>query len=154
MSASKTWKAKTDPLFRGDAAHGVAVPVPDADRSLVRHLLQLESMGQPSPYLSASESEEVAQRFARDEGWVYQAKVPEWDAHKVRHVPFKELLQLLRGNGKGDARWHSSAEVFEAACNVKRDFEHLADFGSIEPQSSEHSQLTARTLFQRRRGKP
>lgn len=154
MSASKpkAWKAKKDPLFRGDVADGVRVPVPDADRSLVRHLLQLESMGQDSPYLSASESEEVARHFARDDGWVYRAEVPEWGPHQVRHVPSKELLQLLRG-GHGDAHWHSIAEIFEAACNVKRDFEHLADFGRIEPRSTENSAHIARTLFRRRQGR-
>ena len=53
------WRRKTDPLYRGDAADAVLIPVPDADASIVRHILYLDGYGRATPYLSTTERMEV-----------------------------------------------------------------------------------------------
>jgi len=50
------WRATQHPLFRGDAASGVGIPRPDADPSIVRHILYLDGPGRETPYLSTTES--------------------------------------------------------------------------------------------------
>jgi hypothetical protein len=51
----------------------------------------------------------------------------------VKHRSRKELLQLLRGKGKGDAQWHSAFEVMRAHQFVEESEEHLADFSGTQP---------------------
>lgn len=130
--AKDPWKLKRDPLYRGDRRGGVALPVPQADRSLVRHILYLEGHGRETPYLSSSESRSTAARFAGSEGSVYIGRPETWATVGVKQRSRKELLQLLRGKGKGDAQWHSAFEVMRAHQFVEEAEEHLADFSSLE----------------------
>jgi hypothetical protein len=126
------WKLKRDPLYRGDRRGGVAVPVPQANRSIVRHILFLEGHGRETPYLSSTESSATASRFAGSDGAVYSGHPENWSAVGVKHRSRKELLQLLRGKGKGDAQWHSAFEVMRAHQFVEESEEHLADFSEAE----------------------
>lgn len=106
-----TWHKRRDPLFRGDAAGGPTPPDPAADPSIVRHILFLGGPGRPTPYHSASESRDVAQRFAGSTGTVYECAVPGAEAEGIRHISRTELLGLLRARGYGRARWPSALEV-------------------------------------------
>lgn len=133
-----SWKLSRDPLFRGDHAQVVSLPCPRASRSIVRHILYLEGYGRETPYLSASEERSVANRFAGSAGRTYMAQPRQWAALGVVHRPRKELLQLLRGKGKGDAEWPDAFEVMRARQYVEEAQEHLADFtGStaLNPQA-------------------
>jgi hypothetical protein len=129
-----SWRSDEDPLFRGDVASGVQLPVPKADRSIVRHVLYLEGFGRPTPYVSTSESRDVAGNFAYPGGRVYTTRVPEWTLNRVRHISQAELCQLLRGSGKGDASWPRAFEVAQARRYVEEWAEHLADFRGVEPE--------------------
>jgi len=130
--AKDPWKLKRDPLYRGDRRGGVTLPVPQANRSLVRHILYLEGYGRETPYLSSSESLATAARFAGGDGAVYIGRPETWPAVGVKHRSRKELLQLLRGKGKGDGQWHSAFEVMRAHQFVEESEEHLADFSAAE----------------------
>ena len=143
--AKDPWKLKRDPLYRGDRPGGVAIPVPDASRSIVRHILYLEGHGRETPYLSSTESRSTATRFAGSDGTVYLGQPGMWASVGVKHRSRKELLQLLRGKGKGDAQWHSAFEVMRAHQYVEESEEHLADFSSTEPGSDLES--IAKTVF-------
>ena len=127
------WKLKRDPLYRGDRHGGVVSPFPQANRSIVRHILYLEGHGRETPYLSSTESRATASRFAGSDGSVYAGRPENWPSVGVKHRSRKELLQLLRGKGKGDAQWHSAFEVMRAHQFVEESEEHLADFSSAEP---------------------
>jgi len=129
--AKDSWKLSRDPLYRGDSASGVSIPVPDASKSIVRHVLYLEGYGRETPYLSASEQRATAERFAGLKGSTYIAHPKEWKSLGVGHVSRRELLQLLRGTGKGDAKWHSAFEVLRAHQYVEEAQEHLADFSGL-----------------------
>ena len=52
----------TDTLFRGDGRDEVRLPDPSAEGDVVAHILARR--GHDSPYLSTSESRELAQHFA------------------------------------------------------------------------------------------
>lgn len=121
------WKASKDPLFRGDIAAGVRPPVPAADDSLVRHILYLEGPGRETPYLSTTESLEMARRFAGS-GTVWETSVLAARAHSVAHIANSELLAALKGNGKGKAKWSDAYEVMQARRYVEQWSEHLLDF--------------------------
>ena len=125
------WKASRDPLFRGDGHGGVHLPVPDADDAIVRHVLYLDGAGRPTPYLSTTEDREVAERFAGSGGRVYETTVPSWISRDVRHVSRLELLQDLKGTGRGRCSWSSAFEVMQARKYVEESSEHLADFGGL-----------------------
>lgn len=62
---AKKWKQKKDPLYRGDFKDRVSAPTPNADDSVIRHVLYLEGPGRETPYLSTSERRGVAERFAQ-----------------------------------------------------------------------------------------
>ena len=142
--AQAPWKLKRDPLLRGDQRGGVALPSPDADRSLVRHILFLEGYGRLTPYLSASESRATATRFAGSTGTVYIGHPETWTNVGVKHRSRKELLQLLKGKGKGDAEWHSAFDVMRAHQYVEEWQEHLADFSAVDTADLE---AVAATVF-------
>jgi hypothetical protein len=125
------WKLTRDPLHRGDRSQGVSLPCPQASRSIVRHVLYLEGYGRETPYLSATEERDVALRFAGSEGRTYMAHPQQWAPLRVSHRPRKELLQLLRGKGKGDAEWPYAFEVMRARQYVEEAQEHLADFSEL-----------------------
>ncbi len=133
-----SWKLSRDPLYRGDQARGASLPCPQASRSIVRHVLYLEGYGRETPYLSASEDRNLASQFAGANGKTYIAYPKQWPALGVAHCPRKELLQLLRGYGKGDAEWPCAYDVMRARQYVEEWQEHLADFYAVEdatPQS-------------------
>lgn len=48
MTNKKQWKASKDPLYRGDGRQSVCVPRPDADDSIVRHVMYFE---EPAPII-------------------------------------------------------------------------------------------------------
>jgi hypothetical protein len=135
---ARSWKQK-DPLYRGDAAAAVAVPVPGANPSIVRHILYLEGAGRETPYLSASESLETAERFAGNGGRVWSTTTAAARKRGVTHVGHTELLVLLNGKGKGKAKWSSAFEVQQARRYVEQHLEHLLDF-------SGHTTLTTAEL--------
>ena len=127
MKQQHKWKSSKDPLYRGDVASGVRSPVPTADDSLVRHVLYLEGPGRDTPYLSASESLDTAQRFASS-GSVWETRVTTAKANAVGHISNSELLSSLKGNGKGKAKWDDAYEVMQARRYVEQWSEHLLDF--------------------------
>ena len=143
------WKVKTHSLFRGDKNGGVSTPVPSADRSIVRHILFLEGQGRETPYLSTSESPDVARRFASGfETKVYTSAPASWAAKGVKHRPRTELLGLLKGKGKGDAAWKKAYEVSKAAQYVEESLEHLADFSSrTDLDAVALQELTSKLFF-------
>lgn len=128
---AKKWRAKSAPLLRGDNAGGLTQPVPASARSIVRHVLFLGGPGRPTPYHSTTETEAVALRWAGPSGRIYQTTVKEAQVRNVRHVSHLELLQLLRGNGHGDAAWPSAADVKQARRYVEQSAEHLLDFSGL-----------------------
>jgi hypothetical protein len=134
MPSSKTsrWRQRRDPLWRGDSAAGLARPSPRADPSIVRHVLYLDGAGRETPYHSTSEDRDMAAHFAGGPGGrVYETSVGKAQAAGVRHVSRLELLGMLQGKGKGDARWPSAYEVMTARRYVEQWSEHLLSYGDL-----------------------
>lgn len=129
MPAQSKWK-KQDPLFSGDAEAAVSVPTPDANAAIVRHILYLEGPGRESPYLSVSEARDLAARFAQDRG-LWKTFVKHAAVRDIGHISNKELLQLLKGAGKGMASWDDGYEVMQARRYVEQWSEHLLDFRRV-----------------------
>ncbi len=129
-----SWKRNRDPLFRGDAADGVAPPDPAANASIVAHILYLDGAGRSTPFQSTTESEEVASHFAGRRGRIYQTSAKAAEARAVGHVSRTELIRLLRGKGQGRAKWSSAAEVMQARRYVELWAEHLLDFCRVAPE--------------------
>jgi hypothetical protein len=125
------WKKARDPLYRGDASDGLAIPLPAAKLSIVAHVLYLEGAGRETPYQSTTESEAVATQFARRNGKVYRTMAKKAEQHKVVHLSRIELMQLLRGTGQGKAKWTSALEVMTARRYVEMWAEHLLDFTNV-----------------------
>jgi hypothetical protein len=130
MSSHSKWRSSRDPLLRGDSSSGVQLPTPSADDAIVRHILYLEGPGRETPYLSATEVREVAERFAHG-GAVWVTSVRKANEQGVRHIGNAELLHLMKGYGKGDAKWHDPFEVMQAARYVEQWAEHLLDFRGV-----------------------
>jgi hypothetical protein len=103
---------------------------------MVRHILYLGGAGRPTPYHSTSESREVAERFAEPKGRVFWTKAERIKAYKAMHVSRVELLGLLQGTGKGDARWHSAFEVMQARKYVEEWSEHLVGYAGFSDSAS------------------
>ncbi len=129
-------------LFRGDDAESVSLPSPEADASIVRHVLYLDGAGRESPYLSTTESSSVAEHFAGHDGRVWRTTAARAKANGVAHVGRNELLFLLQGTGKGAAKWDSAFEVMQARRYVEEWLEHLLDFHEF----GEASQGDLRTI--------
>lgn len=146
ISSKTRWRAR-DPLFRGDASEAVRPPSPKADRSVVRHILYLDGAGRETPYLSSSESFDVAERFAGQDGRVWEAFTASSRANGVAHLPLTELLNLLRGTGKGNARWKSAVEVQQARRYVEQHLEHLFDFSALGKLSTVELRSLLERLF-------
>jgi hypothetical protein len=147
--AQRRWKAERDPLYRGDVEGGVSLPSPSGDSSIVRHLLYLGGSARETPYLSTTEEREIAEQFAGAKGQVYRTEVPAWHDHGVRHISRVELLDVLKGSGKGKASWHSAYEVMRARQYVEETAEHLADFSATGALSAHRLRQTVDTLFVR-----
>ena len=130
MTATKKWKMSKDPLFRGDTKEKVCVPNPRADDSIVRHVMYFEGPGRETPYLSTSEDYELAENFSNGAVWETLVKVVK-DA-SVGHISRTELLSLMKGNGKGKAKWQNPFEVMQARRYVEQWGEHLLDFRDVE----------------------
>ena len=122
-----------DPLYRGDGKKSVCVPSPDADDSIVRHVMYFEGPGRETPYLSTSEEFELAENFSN--GTVWQTLVKIAKAESVGHISRTELLSLMKGYGKGNAKWPNAFEVMQARRYVEQWGEHLLDFREIEEPS-------------------
>lgn len=130
-------KAKKDvELFRGDDRSGVHVPQPDADPSIVRHILYLDGKGRPTPYLSTSESTEVAERFDNTRQTAVWVTLPrEATEAGAGLISLTELRHLLKGEGKGAARWsgkNANLLVKRALQLAEENQEHLLDFRSLD----------------------
>ncbi len=57
------------------------------------------------------------------------------------HIPRLELLKLLRGKGRGRAKWSSAHEVMTARRYVEQWAEHLFDFSDLEMSPQELREL-------------
>ena len=121
--------------------------MPDADASIVRHILYLSGYGRLTPYLSTSEDEDVAQRFAGTRGRVYRTTPKKILGHGIAHIPYSDLLHLLRGSGKGDARWGNAYEVMQARRYVEENAEHLVDFRTKSGSRDEELAILVKVLF-------
>ena len=130
MTVKNKWKMSKNPLFRGDRKDAVCVPSPEADDSIVRHIMYFEGPGRKTPYLSTSEEYELADNFSN--GAVWQTFVKMAKAESVEHISRTELLALMKGNGKGKAKWPSAFEVMQARRYVEQWGEHLLDFRKVE----------------------
>jgi len=89
-------------------------------------------VGRSTPYQSTTEAEETAVHFAGHAGRVYRTTATAAEAQSVAHVGRLELLRLLRGAGKGRAKWKSKFEVMQARRYVEMWAEHLLDFRGVE----------------------
>jgi hypothetical protein len=127
------WRKKKDPLYRGDGPDGVSAPVPDADTSVVRHILYLDGFGRETPYRSCSEQRETALQFGGK--WVWKTFVKTAEDQAVAHISRIELLSWLKGKGKGRAKWSSAFEVLQAKRYVEEQTEHLLDFSPLKNSS-------------------
>lgn len=137
------WRKKKDPLYRGDASDSVQIPVSDADPSVVRHILYLDSYGRDTPYLSTSEREEVAAIFAT-RGRIWRTMVPLAEQNGVKHIDHKQLLEWLKGKGKGKAKWPNAYEVLQAKRYAEERFEHLLDFTDVDDPADVVSKIFSR----------
>lgn len=135
MTLKQKWKITKDPLYRGEGSSSLTVPTPQANKSIVRHVLYLEGQGRETPYLSTTEFRETAGRFAGRNGSIFNTMPKEWNKSAVKHRSRRELLDLLKGTGKGDAAWNNAFEVLRANQYVEEHAEHLADFSVIQPDS-------------------
>lgn len=142
MTSQKKWKISKDPLYRGDGKDSVCIPSPDADDSIVRHIMYFEGPGRKTPYLSTSEEYEVAANFSN--GAVWQTLVTIARAESVAHISRTELLSLMKGNGKGRAKWPNAFEVMQARRYVEQWGEHLLDFREIKDPAA-----TTKKIFEK-----
>ena len=143
MSGNK-WKQSKDPLYRGDDVHAVTCPTPTADASVVRHVMYFEGPGRETPYLSTTERRAVAEYFSKA-GSVWETSVPIAKSNGVKHISNRELLVLLKGKGKGSAKWNSAAEVMEARRYAEEHSEHLLDFRDVSNPSAVAKEIFKKT---------
>lgn len=127
---SRPWRNQ-DPLYRGDGA-APELPDPSAKTSLVEHILYIGGRGRPTPFTSTTESEETAEYFAGPKGAVWVTDVRTATRERATHLPRKQLLQDLRGYGRGRAKWTSAWDVVQAASYVRQWSEHLLEWSSVD----------------------
>lgn len=135
-----TWRKKTDPLYRGDSSDCVLTPIPKANPSIVRHILYLDGYGRETPYLSTTERPEVAALFAA-RGGIWRTMAPLAVENGVTHFDNKQLLNLLKGKGKGKAKWPNAYEVLQAKRYAEQHFEHLLDFVRVNSAANVVSKI-------------
>jgi len=92
--------------------------------------MYFEGPGRDTPYLSTSEDYDLAENFSN--GAVWQTLVKIAKAESVEHISRTELLSLMKGNGKGKAKWPNAFEVMQARRYVEQWGEHLLDFRGTE----------------------
>ncbi len=128
--STRKWNRTRDPLYRGDGKSSVNVPTPVANDSVIRHVMYFEGPGRETPYLSTTERREVAEYFSQ-KGGVWETSVPRAKENGVGHISNLELLELMKGNGKGKAKWPDASEVMTARKYVEEHGEHLLDFREV-----------------------
>jgi hypothetical protein len=95
----------------------------------------LEGPGRKTPYVSTSEQYDLAENFAKA-GAVWKVYVQNAQPKGVNHINKFDLLAVMKGNGKGKAKWPEPYEVMQARRYVEQWGEHLLDFRGIgEPAS-------------------
>jgi len=139
------------PLFRGDGTDGPAVPDPTSRLGIVEHVLYLGGAGRATPYTSTTEMFEVAEYFAGPTGRVWQTDAAAAAGAGAKHLPRKQLLQNLRGFGKGKAKWDNAFEVAQAAAYVAQWSEHLLDWTAVAVDLIEQK---LRGAFRKARARP
>jgi hypothetical protein len=139
-------------LFRGDGRDGPVVPQPAADPSYVRHILYLDGAGRATPYLSTTESREVADYFARKGGQTRQTTVKRVQERELLHISQSELLQQLRGKGKGRGTWNNAYEVMQARKYVEQWLEHLLSFETRISLNDEELRRLVNDVFEGSKG--
>lgn len=127
------------------------MPSPKASDNIVRHIMYYEGAGRETPYLSTTEEEDVAQRFAGRNGVVRRTTAAKARFHKVTHISKKELMTLLSGKGKGRATWPSAILVAQARRYVEQWAEHLLDFSGIDSRA-DVSQIVS-SIFAAQKGR-
>jgi len=107
---------------------------------MVRHVMYFEGPGRETPYLSTTELRDVAERFAQ-QGGVWSTSVPNASASGVTHISNSDLLGLMKGNGKGAAKWSDAYEVMQARRYVEEHGEHLLDFRKVDDPTTVVSKI-------------
>ncbi len=125
--------SKALPLFRGDAKGSVAVPEPESTTGIVPHVLYLGGAGRSTRYTSVTDAREVAVHFAGPNGRVWSTDAARGVLAGARHISRQELTTLLKGFGRGDAKWTDAFEVAQARVYVERCSEHLLDWRGVAP---------------------
>lgn len=125
---NKKQAAKSLSLFRGDHKNSVAVPSPLSSRGIVSHVLYLDGIGRDTPFTSTTEDFPSAQIFAGKDGRVWVSTPATAASAGAGHVSKKELLHLLKGYGKGKAKWNNPLQVAQARAYVERWSEHLINW--------------------------
>jgi len=121
-------RERIDRLFRGDSVAGVSVPNPGANTSLVAHILYLGGFGRLTCYTSTTDSRSVAGHFAGRQGRIWATDPGTATGCGAKHIPLAELRSLLRGFGKGKAKWNDPWEVAQARAYVEQWREHILDW--------------------------
>ena len=85
-------------------------------------------MGRDTQWTSTTETEVTARHFARPHGRVWETDKSTATTQGARHLSKKELLQLLKGFGKGQAKWNDAIEVASARAYVLQWDEHLLNW--------------------------
>jgi len=75
-----------------------------------------------------TETKSTATHFAGTRGRVWTTDAPKARQNGAKHVSKLDLLHLLKGYGKGKAKWSSAIEVAQARAYVLRWNEHLLDW--------------------------
>lgn len=101
----------------------------------MEHILYRGGLGRATPFSSVSESKETADHFAGRTGRVWRTARKAAVAQGAVHITRSELVHLLRGYGKGKAKWDDAFEVAQARAYVERWSEHLLDWAEVDPSS-------------------
>ena len=74
----------------------------------------------------------MADYFARPIGTVWETSVALATGQAAKHIQRTQLLQNLKGFGKGKAKWDDAWEVAQAANYVEQWSEHLLDWSKAQ----------------------
>lgn len=95
---------------------------------MVAHILQFGGRDQPTPYTSTSDVLEYAKHFAFPGGIVWHTNEQTVTRLRARVISLGELRHLLRGFGKGKAKWNDAWEVKQALGLAEYWREHIIDW--------------------------